>query len=176
MPTEKKGHMLKARMKAPDFALEDQDGNIQRLSDYAGRIVVIYFYPKDFTPGCTMEGMAFRDNYPAVLAKNGTILGVNSGSKASHKRFRNKLGLPYPLLSDPAMETIKKYGALKRSAGKQRTGRCTFIIDERGRIAKIFMDVNPFNHIKEVLSALERGKKGKKGRKGKKPKEAAGDG
>ncbi len=146
-------------MKAPDFALKDQDGTLQRLSDRLGKKVVLYFYPKDFTPGCTMEGLAFRDNYPAILAKNAVVIGVNADSRGSHKRFRNKLGLPYPLLSDPERKAIRSYGALKRSGRRLLTARLTFIIDEKGRISKSFLDVNPFNHVTEVLGSLGKGPK-----------------
>lgn len=146
--------MLKPKMKAPDFALLDQDGKKHRLSDYRGRIVVLYFYPKDFTPGCTMEGNSFRENFAAFTEKNASILGVSADSQASHKRFKTGLGLPYDLLSDPKMEIVEKYGALKKVNGKRAVHRCTFIIDGNGKIRKIFRDVDPFTHVSDVLEAL----------------------
>lgn len=148
--------MLKEGQKAPEFELMDSFGKVHKLSQYKGKKVILYFYPKDDTPGCTKEACNFRDGIS--LFKNATIIGISSDSIESHKRFADKYKLPFILLSDPKKETIKKYGVLKEKSmfGNTFLGivRSTFIIDEKGNIKKIFEKVEVDGHDKEVLNQL----------------------
>ncbi|MGH2626495.1 MAG: thioredoxin-dependent thiol peroxidase [Anaerolineales bacterium] len=143
---------------APDFALPDGAGNTVRLSDFRGKTVVLYFYPKDDTPGCTTEACEFRDDYALFGKRDVAILGVSPDSTASHARFSTKYGLPFPLLADPDRAVAKAYGVWnERSAyGKVFWGiqRTTVVIDPSGRIRRIFRRVRPRGHSAEVLEAL----------------------
>lgn len=149
--------MLKEGSKAPAFNLKDQDGKTHKLSDYKGKKVVLYFYPKDNTPGCTKEACAFNDNL-AKLKKKAIIFGVSADSVESHKKFADKYGLKFPLLSDPDKEMLKKYEAWgkKKFMGKEYKGinRITYIIDEQGKIMKAFPKVKPAEHPEEILETL----------------------
>ncbi|MBN1699727.1 MAG: thioredoxin-dependent thiol peroxidase [Spirochaetales bacterium] len=150
--------MVKEGVKAPDFGLEDENGKTVRISDFAGKKVVLYFYPKDDTPGCTKEACGFRDAYDRIMEKGAVVVGVSADSKASHLGFKKKFGLPFYLLSDPEKEVIRKYGAWgeKKMYGKTYEGiiRSTVIIDEEGGVLKVFPKVTPKEHAEEVLAYL----------------------
>ncbi|MFN4070351.1 MAG: thioredoxin-dependent thiol peroxidase [Thermus caldifontis] len=143
---------------APDIALPDQEGRIHRLSDYRGRWVVLYFYPKDDTPGCTKEACGFRDRMGDLQELGAVVLGVSADDVESHKRFAEKYGLNFPLLADPERQAILAYGAWgkKNLYGKEYEGvlRQTFLIDPEGRIAKVWKKVSPEGHAEEVAEAL----------------------
>ncbi|UZX15238.1 thioredoxin-dependent thiol peroxidase [Thermus sp. PS18] len=143
---------------APDFALPDQEGRIHRLADYRGKWVVLYFYPKDDTPGCTKEACGFRDRMGDLQDLGAVVLGVSADDVQSHKRFAEKYGLNFPLLADPEREVILAYGAWgkKNLYGKEYEGvlRQTFLIDPEGRIAKVWRKVSPEGHAEEVAEAL----------------------
>ena len=150
--------MLTTGMKAPDFTLTDKDGNAVSLSDFVGKKVVIYFYPKDNTPGCTRQACAFAAAYGEFKAKNVEVIGISKDSVASHVKFAEKHSLPFILLSDPELEVIKAYGVWqeKKLYGKVSMGvvRTTFIIDETGKIAKIMPKVKPDTNAAEILEEL----------------------
>ncbi|MER3601384.1 MAG: thioredoxin-dependent thiol peroxidase [Nitrososphaerota archaeon] len=143
---------------APDFELPDERGRPIRLSSFRGRKVVLYFYPKDDTPGCTKEACAFRDRLPLLEARGALVLGVSTDDEASHARFKDKYSLPFPLLADKEAKVSRLYGVykLRSFGGRSFWGieRTTFIIDENGRIAKVFPRVNVDGHVEEVLAAL----------------------
>ncbi|WP_105318250.1 thioredoxin-dependent thiol peroxidase [Thermus tenuipuniceus] len=143
---------------APDFALPDQEGRIHRLSDYRGKWVVLYFYPKDDTPGCTKEACGFRDRMGDLQELGAVVLGVSADDVQSHKRFAEKYALNFPLLADPERGVILAYGAWgkKNLYGKEYEGvlRQTFLIDPEGRIAKVWRKVSPEDHAEEVAEAL----------------------
>ncbi len=150
--------MLEAGMKAPEFELEDKDGNKVRLSDYYGRKVVLYFYPKDNTPGCTRQACAFAGAYAGFKSMNIAVIGISRDSVSSHQRFAEKYGLPFVLLSDPDRKAIEAYGVWqeKKNYGKVSMGvvRTTFIIDEEGCIEKIMRKVKPDTNAGEILDYL----------------------
>lgn len=144
---------------APDFELLDENEQPVRLSDFRGKQVVLYFYPKDDTPGCTKEACGFRDDY-AVYRENGiVILGVSPDSPRSHAKFKARYQLPFSLLSDPNKEVIRAFGVWgkKKFMGREYEGvlRTTFLIDGDGRIVKIFENVKPEGHSAEILSAFQ---------------------
>lgn len=143
---------------APEFALPDQEGRIHRLSDYRGKWVVLYFYPKDDTPGCTKEACGFRDRMGDLQELGAVVLGVSADGVESHKRFAEKYGLNFPLLADPERQAILAYGAWgkKNLYGKEYEGvlRQTFLIDPEGRIAKVWRKVSPEGHAEEVAEVL----------------------
>lgn len=144
--------------KAPEFTLPDKDGNIVRLSDFAGKKVILYFYPRDNTPGCTRQACAFAAAYDGFKAINAEVIGISKDSTASHTKFAEKHGLPFILLSDPQREAIEAYGVWqeKKMYGKTSMGvvRTTFIIDENGNIEKIMPKVKPDTNAKEILEYL----------------------
>lgn len=146
------------RSKAPDFSLLADDGEKVSLADLRGKKVVLYFYPKDDTPGCTTEACGFRDNWNALKRKGAVVLGVSKDDAASHVRFKERYDLPFTLLSDPDGSTLGKYGVWQEKSlyGKTYWGiaRTTFVIDEQGKIAKVFAKVRPVGHAAEVLAAL----------------------
>jgi peroxiredoxin Q/BCP len=150
--------MLKEKALAPDFVLAADDGEQVRLSDYRGRKVVLYFYPKDDTPGCTVEACSFRDDHSAFVAKGAVVLGVSPDTVASHVKFRTKFALPFHLLSDPDHAVAESYGAWgeKKMSGKKYEGilRTTYVIDEAGLIVKVFPNVKPSEHASEVAAYL----------------------
>ena len=150
--------MVQEGAKAPEFTLTDDQGQEVSLSDFAGKKVVIYFYPKDDTPGCTKEACSFRDNHSAILAKGAVVLGVSADDAKSHEKFKTKFELPFPLLSDPEKKMIQAYGAWgeKQMYGKSYEGilRSTVIVDEQGNVAKVFPKVKPEGHAEEVLGYL----------------------
>lgn len=150
--------MLKEGNFAPEFELPDQEEVMHKLSDYRGKKVVLYFYPKDDTPGCTKEACSFRDNF-GDFRKNGMIvLGVSKDDAKSHAKFQEKYSLPFPLLSDTDTNVIKAYEAwgLKKFMGKEYMGviRVTYVIDEAGKILKTYEDVKPQDHAQEILSDI----------------------
>lgn len=150
--------MLKIGDKAPVFTLKDKDGREVSLSDFAGQKVVVYFYPKDNTPGCTKQACAFAGLYSAFREKGVEVIGISRDSTASHVKFAEKYGLPFLLLSDPERIAIQAYGVWqeKRLYGKTTMGvvRTTFVIDERGNIEKIMPKVKPDTNAAEVLAQL----------------------
>jgi peroxiredoxin Q/BCP len=143
---------------AQDFSLLDQDGEIKTLVDYAGRWLVLYFYPKDDTPGCTKEACAFRDRTPELQAKGAVVLGVSPDDVASHGKFRDKYSLNFPLLADVGHQVAERYGAWreKNMYGKTSMGvqRSTFVIDGEGKVRKVWKKVNVDGHDQQVLDAL----------------------
>ena len=141
---------------APDFRLQDQKGQWHALADYHGQWLVLYFYPKDQTPGCTTEACEVRDNIFAFRALGASVLGVSVDDVDSHKAFAEKHSLPFPLLADPTKETTRRYGVLARMLGVfELAQRDTFIIDPAGRIAAHFVKVDPKEHSATVLAALK---------------------
>lgn len=151
--------MLEAGMKAPEFALPDKDGNIVSLSDFAGKKVVLYFYPRDNTPGCTRQACAFAGAYEEFKKINVVVIGVSKDSVASHQKFAEKHGLPFILLSDPELSAIQSYGVWqeKKNYGKVSMGvvRSTFVIDESGMIEKVMPKVKPDTNAAEILAYLK---------------------
>jgi peroxiredoxin Q/BCP len=150
--------MLKEGSKAPDFTGKDQDGNKVKLSDYKGKRVVLYFYPKDDTPGCTKEACSFRDADDVFNAKGIKVFGVSTDDEKSHQKFISKFQLPFDLLADTDKKIVEKYGvwAEKSMYGRTYMGtlRKTFLIGEDGKIVKIFDKVKVAEHADEVLSAF----------------------
>jgi thioredoxin-dependent peroxiredoxin len=141
---------------APAFKLEDQNGKWHSLADYRGKWVVIYFYPKDDTPGCTTEACSFRDNIFAFDKEGAVVLGISVDDGASHKAFAEKHGLPFTLLADSTKAVAKEYGVLKTYMGvMEMARRDTFIVDPQGRIAKHYESVDPDGHSKVVLEDLK---------------------
>lgn len=141
---------------APAFRLQDQDGKWHTLADYRGKWVVLYFYPKDDTPGCTTQACSFRDNIFAFDKMNATVLGISVDDSASHKEFAKKHGLPFTLLADPTKATAKEYGVLKTYMGvMEMARRDTFIIDPQGRIARHYESVDPAENSKQTLADLK---------------------
>ena len=147
--------MLETGMKAPDFTLQDKDGRNVSLSDFAGKKVILYFYPKDNTPGCTRQAQAFSTAYEKFKKMNIEVIGISKDSAASHTKFAEKYSLPFVLLSDPELNAIKAYGVWqeKKLYGKVSMGvvRTTFVIDEQGNIEKIMPKVKPDTNAAELL-------------------------
>ncbi|HOJ17588.1 MAG TPA: thioredoxin-dependent thiol peroxidase [Ignavibacteriaceae bacterium] len=150
--------MIEVGKKAPAVKLEDQNGNEINLADYKGKKVVLYFYPKDNTSGCTKEACNFRDSFPKFKGVKAVIFGVSPDSVASHKKFAEKYDLPFSLLADPEKKVLEAFGVWKEKSmyGKKYMGveRTTVIINEEGKISKIFSKVKVEGHTEEVLSAL----------------------
>lgn len=140
---------------APDFTLLDQDKQAHSLSDYRGQKVILYFYPKDDTPGCTAEACSFRDNFSEFKKHGIVILGVSADNAKSHAKFQEKYSLPFRLLSDEDHHVIEEYGAWgpKKFMGKEFFGvlRTTYVIDEEGKVLKVFEKVKPQEHAREIL-------------------------
>ena len=151
--------MLEIGMKAPEFTLSDKDGNTVSLSDFLGKKVVLYFYPKDNTPGCTRQACAFAAAYEGFKAKDVVVIGISKDSVASHLKFAQKYDLPFVLLSDSELQAIQAYGVWqeKKLYGKVSMGvvRSTFIIDELGNIEKVMPKVKPDTNAAEILAYLE---------------------
>jgi peroxiredoxin Q/BCP len=150
---------LKVGQKAPDFTALNDKGEKVKLSDLKGKKVVLYFYPKDDTPGCTKEACAFRDGIDEIKGQGAVVLGVSADSVDSHKKFKSKFDLNFPLLADTDKKIIESYGVWKEKSmyGKKFMGieRTTFVIDEQGKIAQIFPKVKVDQHYDEVLEALK---------------------
>ena len=147
--------MLQKGDKAPYFQGQDQNGNTLRLTDFAGRKLVLYFYPKDSTPGCTAEACDLRDNYERFLANGYAVIGVSKDSQKSHQKFIEKYNLPFPLISDPETVIIKAYDSwgLKKFMGREFMGtlRKTFVIDEEGVIENIIDKVETKSHSRQII-------------------------
>ena len=152
--------MIEAGMKAPSFTLYDQNGNSVSLSDFLGKRVVLYFYPKDNTPGCTRQACAFAATYEQFRKKDVVVIGISRDSVASHAKFAEKHGLPFIILADPDRVAIEAYGVWqeKKTCGKVGMGvvRTTFIIDEEGKIAHIMPKVKPDTNAAEILEMLKK--------------------
>lgn len=150
--------MLEIGMKAPEFTLNNKDGSQIRLSDFLGKKIVLYFYPKDNTPGCTRQACAFAAAYEGFKAKNVVVIGISKDSTVSHQKFAQKYDLPFILLSDPQLQAIVSYGVWqeKKLYGKVSMGvvRTTFLIDEEGKIERIMSKVKPDTNAAEILAYL----------------------
>lgn len=150
--------MLERGMTAPDFCLKDSEGREIKLSDFIGRRVVVYFYPKDNTPGCTRQACAFASAYEEFRSKDVVVIGISRDSAESHRRFAEKYDLPFILLSDPDLSAIKAYGVWqeKKLYGKVSMGvvRTTFLIDREGRVELVMPKVKPDTNASEILEAL----------------------
>lgn len=150
--------MLQVGMQAPAFMLADKDGKMVSLSDFFGKKVVLYFYPKDNTPGCTRQACAFAAAYSEFEKKNAVVIGISKDSASSHEKFAEKYNLPFILLSDPELQAIQAYGVWqeKKLYGKTSMGvvRMTFLIDEQGKIIKVMPKVKPDTNAAEVLELL----------------------
>ncbi len=151
--------MIEENKKAPQFTLPDQNGNKVSLKDFLGQKVVLYFYPKDNTPGCTKEACDFRDSIEDFKKIKAVVLGVSPDSVESHKKFAGKYDLPFPLLSDPGKKVLEKYGVWKEKSmyGRKYMGveRTTVVIDEKGKILKIFPRVKVKGHVDQVKKVLQ---------------------
>jgi thioredoxin-dependent peroxiredoxin len=151
--------LLAVGTQAPEFTATDQDGTRRALHDFRGKKVILYFYPKDNTPGCTKEACAFRDNFAKFRQLNVEILGVSIDSEKSHQSFGQKYDLPFTLLADTDKRLVEAYGVWgeKRLYGKKYMGtnRVTYLIDETGKIAAVFPKVKPDKHAEELLSVLQ---------------------
>ncbi len=144
---------------APDFAMRDMQGNLSRLSDLKDKKdIVVYFYPEDFTPGCTTQAAEFSQDYEKFKEAGIEIVGISPNEEESHEKFRQKMGIPYPLVADTEKNVSKSYGVygLKKFMGREYMGvnRSTFLIDKTGKIVKIFKRVRPAGHSQEVFQAL----------------------
>jgi thioredoxin-dependent peroxiredoxin len=150
--------MVEEGKPAPDFELADDSGEKVKLSDYRGKPVVLYFYPKDDTPGCTAQACGIRDVYGEFQQRGAVVLGVSPDDEASHVKFKDKYELPFTLLADPEHKTAEEYGVWveKNSYGQKRMGieRSTFLIDSEGNVAKVMRRVKPDTHADDVLAAL----------------------
>ena len=148
-------------MKAPSFTLSDKDGNMISPADFAGRKIILYFYPKDNTPGCTRQACAFAANFEKFKEIDAVVIGISKDSAASHRKFAEKYNLPFILLSDPDLQAIQAYGVWqeKKLYGKVSMGvvRTTYIIDENGTIEKVMPKVKPDTNAAEILEYLEKG-------------------
>ncbi|QQR79239.1 MAG: thioredoxin-dependent thiol peroxidase [Candidatus Moraniibacteriota bacterium] len=145
--------------KAPQFSLPDQAGKMRSLKEFLGRFVVLYFYPKDDTPGCTIEACSFRDNFTALKKSRAVVLGVSIDPVKKHAKFAEKYSLPFTLLSDEAKQVVERYGVWgkKKFMGREYMGthRVSFLIDPKGKIAKIYDPVKPAGHAEVVLSDIQ---------------------
>jgi peroxiredoxin len=150
--------MLEIGTQAPDFTLPDQNGNMHSLSEYRGKKVILYFYPKDNTPGCTKQACGFAERFPQFTEKGAVILGISKDSVASHKKFEEKYGLPFTLLADPELVAIQAYDVWqeKKNYGKTYMGvvRSTYLIDENGKIVKAFDKVKAADNPEQMLGEL----------------------
>ena len=150
--------MLEVGIKAPDFTLLNQNGDNISLSDYRGQKVILYFYPKDNTPGCTKQACGFAENYPQFIDKGAVILGVSKDTVASHKKFEEKYQLPFVLISDPELVAIKAYDVWqeKNMYGKKVMGvvRTTYLINEEGYIEKVFVKVKAAENANQMLGEI----------------------
>ena len=150
--------MLEVGMKAPEFSLPDQNGDVHTLGEYAGKKVILYFYPRDNTPGCTKHACGFSELYPQFVEKDAVVIGISKDSVASHKKFEEKYNLGFTLLSDTELEAIKAYDVWqeKKNYGKVSMGvvRTTYLIDENGVIEKVFKKVKAADNPAQMLEEL----------------------
>ncbi|MDO8988938.1 MAG: peroxiredoxin [Sideroxyarcus sp.] len=149
------GEVPKVGEAAPDFNLPDQDGKPHRLQDYAGKWLVLYFYPKDDTPGCTEEACAFRDDLHKLTALGAQVVGVSVDDSESHAEFAKKYHLPFPLLADKSAEVAAGYGALRNLGLFKIARRYTFLIDPQGKVAKVYLKVETSRHSTEIIEDLK---------------------
>lgn len=151
--------MPKVGVTAPEIELSDQKGKVHTLSDYRGKWVLVYFYPKDDTPGCTRQACAIRDEFPTFKKMNVWVLGISVDSEKSHQKFAEKFNLPFTLLADLEKEVVKKYGvwSKKKFMGREYLGtlRTSFLIDPKGVVAKVYEKVKPDIHVEEILNDLK---------------------
>lgn len=158
-PAKEPAKGLKIGAKAPAFSLKDTNGKTVKLADFKGQKVVLYFYPKDMTPGCTKQACAFRDDYSELQQRGVVVLGVSADEQKAHQKFTEKYALPFPLLSDPDHTMMEKYQAWgeKTLYGRKYMGilRVTYIIDEEGKVAHFFPKVKPETHSQDVLQVLD---------------------
>ncbi len=145
---------LSTNSKAPDFTAKDTQGNTVSLSDFAGKTVVLYFYPKDDTPGCTKEACSFRDNYSAYQAKDVVVLGVSTDDEVSHQAFTSKYNLPFPLLADVDGSITKAYDLYSEMNGMGYAKRVTYVIDGQGSIIRVYDSVKTETHASDILADL----------------------
>jgi len=152
--------MLKTKIKAPEFSLPDQNGNIHKLSDYLGNYVLIYFYPKDDTPGCTKEACGFRDIIGEFKKMNTVVLGISKDSIVSHKKFEEKYSLNFTILSDESKKILKAYNAWgqKKFLGKTFEGtlRISYLVDQEGKIIRAYPNVNPVSHPQQIIEDIKK--------------------
>ena len=141
---------------APDFSLPDQQGTTRRLSDYRGKWVVVYFYPKDETPGCTKEACAFRDDWQRLSALNAQVIGISMDDTQSHAKFASKHQLPFLLLSDVTGEVVERYGAMMNLVVMKLAKRHTYLVAPDGKIAQVYRKVDPGGHSREIIEFLQR--------------------
>ena len=150
--------MLEPGIKAPAFQLPDQNGEMHTLEEYRGKKVILYFYPKDNTPGCTKQACGFGELYPQFMEKGAVVLGVSKDSVASHKKFEEKYNLPFTLLADPELKAIKAYDVWqeKKNYGKVSMGvvRTTYLIDEQGMIARVFKNVKAAQSPEQMMESI----------------------
>lgn len=150
--------MLEVGSLAPDFSLPDENGEIHKLSDYRGQKVILYFYPKDNTAGCTRQACGFKDRYPLIQEKGAVVLGISKDSVRAHKNFKTKYDLPFTLLSDPEHQVIEMYGVWKekKNYGRVYMGivRSTYLIDEKGIIVKALEKVKPDQNPQDMVDVL----------------------
>ncbi len=151
--------MINTDTMAPEFELEDQQGNNHKLSDYRGHWVLLYFYPKDDTPGCTTEACSIRDNWSVLQELGVTVLGVSTDTVKSHAKFVDKYKLPFTLLADEQKEVVEAYGVwgLKKFMGREYMGtnRVSYLIDPEGKVAKVYETVKPAQHVQQVVEDLK---------------------
>jgi len=152
--------VLTAGQQAPEFTLTDSKGDVHRLSDYRGETIVLYFYPKDDTPGCTKEACSFRDSYQDFKEAGVEVIGISPDSEKSHSKFIDKYELPFTLLSDPDHQVSEAFGVwgVKKSFGREYEGiyRTTFVIGSEGKIKRVFENVKPSDHSQEVLEEVKK--------------------
>lgn len=149
------GELPKVGEAAPDFNLSDQNGEVHQLKDYAGKWLVLYFYPKDDTPGCTQEACAFRDDLSKLTKLGAQVVGISVDDGASHAEFAKKYHLPFPLLADTKAEVAARYGALMDLAVFKIAKRYTFLIDPQGKVAKVYLKVETSRHSTEIIEDLK---------------------
>jgi thioredoxin-dependent peroxiredoxin len=150
--------MITTGTKAPEFLLHDQNGDTHSIAQYKGKKILLYFYPKDDTPGCTTEACSFRDNYEELQKAGLVVLGVSKDTVKSHKKFAEKYELLFPLLADEDTSVCQAYGVwkLKKFMGREYMGidRMSFLIDEEGKVEKVYEEVKPKEHVSEIMKAL----------------------
>ena len=150
------GELPEVGKPAPDFNLPDQNGKLHVLKDYRGKWLVLYFYPRDDTPGCTQEACAFRDDLQQITALGAQVVGVSVDDSSSHAEFAKKYHLPFPLLADQTTETAARYGALMNLVFVKVARRYTFLIDPQGNVGKIYLSVETSRHSKEIIEDLHK--------------------
>lgn len=149
------GDVPKAGQAAPDFNLPDQDGKLHKLMDYSGKWLVLYFYPKDDTPGCTQEACAFRDDLHQLTALGAVVVGVSLDDSSSHAKFAQKYHLPFPLLAGKSSDVAERYGVLLNMGLFKMAKRYTFLINPQGKISKVYDKVETSRHSKEIIEDLK---------------------